>query len=139
MSLVWFGDVSKPSGPMSSRTRHWMAISVWQQPWLWWLALWLIARLLQSYTLLRRVHSWKQRVKFKRSLSVPKRNWSQRGLAIQIARRHGMAPVVSVTYGKAASSFYTPQAARDWLLELGMNPQEPVLEWLWAIETEFHD
>ncbi len=139
MSLVWFGDVSRRSGPTSTRTKHWMAIPAWQQPWLWWLALWLAALLLQSYTLLRRVHSWRQRVKSKRSLSVPNQIWSQRGLAIQIAQRRGMAPVVSVSYGNVASSFYTPQAAKDWLLELGMDPQEPALEWLWAMEEQFSE
>ncbi len=139
MSLVWFGDVSKRSGPMSTRTKCWTAIPVWQQPWLWWLALWLAALLLQSYTLLRRVHSWRQRVKSKRSLSVGNRIWSQRGLAIQIAQRQGMAPVVSVSYGNVASSFYTPQAAKDWLLELGMDPKEPVFEWLWAMEEQFSE
>ena len=122
---------------MSTRTTRWMAMSVWQQPWLWWLALWLAARLLQSYTLLRRVHSWRRRVKSKRSLMMPSKIWSQRGLAIQIAQRLGVPPVVSVSYGSAASSFYTPQAAKDWLLELGMNPQEPVFEWLVAMEEQF--
>jgi hypothetical protein len=46
---------------------------------------------------------------------------------------------VSVSYGNVASSFYTPQAAKDWLLELGMDPKEPALEWLWAMEEQFSD
>lgn len=136
MSLVWFGDVSRRSGRTPSKTNSSTATRGWRRHWLWWLSLWLAEHLLQSYTLYQRVHSWRQRVRSRRRPPVKRDNWSQRGLRIQVVHRQGMPPVISATCGAVSSSFYEPSEVKDWLLSLGMEPDEPVMEWLWALEVQ---
>jgi len=65
---------------------------------------------------------------------VKRDSWSQRGLVIQVVHRAGMGPVISATYGNSSGSFYSVSELKDWLLSHGMEPDEPVMDWLWACE-----
>jgi len=69
-----------------------------------------------------------------RRQALKRENWSQRGLMIQVVYRAGMGPVINATYGNSSGSFYAISELKDWLLALGMEPDEPVMEWLWALE-----
>jgi len=139
VSLVWFGDVSRRSGRTATRTKRSTVRSAWRRYWLWWLSLWLAERLLQSFTLFQRVRSWKRRGRSTRRSIVKRENWSQRGLVIQVVHRTGMGPVISATYGNSSGSFYAIREVKDWLLSLGLEPDEPVMEWLWSLQERSHD
>lgn len=135
MSLAWFGAVSRPSGQTSTVMKRWNRSGVW--PLL--LALRLIgclsSALLWNSTPRSTGPSGKQRGRSARRQRVKRENWSQRGLVIQVVHRAGMGPVISATYGNSSGSFYGVSELKDWLLALGMEADEPVMEWLWALEA----
>ena len=134
MSLAWFGVVSRPSGQTSTVMKRWSRSGVW--PLL--LALQLIgclsSALLWNSTPRSTGPLRKQRGRSTRRQPVKRESWSQRGLAIQVVHRAEMGPVISATYGNSSGSFYAVSELKDWLLSLGMEPDEPVMEWLWACE-----
>jgi hypothetical protein len=134
MSLVWFGDASRRSGRTASLAKASTAPRACRQSLLWWLTLWLLQHLLQSCIRLQRVRLRRPRGRSERRRRVRRENWTQRGLQVQVVYRSGMGPVISATYGNSSGSFYAIADLKDWLLSQGLPSDEPVLEWLWALE-----
>lgn len=68
-------------------------------------------------------------------------SWSQRGLKITFTERPlaHQPPVVTATVGQKSISAYTVLEVKNFLLEQGVEADEPVMEWLWALQEQGHE
>jgi len=68
-------------------------------------------------------------------------SWSQRQLVITLTERSAahLPPVISATYKGQSTSSYSLAVVKDWLLEQGLEADEPVMDWLWSLQEQGHD
>lgn len=144
MGTAWFGPVSRPSGTFSSPTSHWIRPLAWVQCSLLLLSSFVLGLLLWSSTpsvggpFKKLRGSWKNKF---RSLPMNTQSWSQRGLKVTITERPlaNQPPVVTATVGHQSISAYTVLEVKNFLLEQGVEADEPVMEWLWALQEQGHE
>lgn len=68
-------------------------------------------------------------------------SWSQHGLTVTLTERAKalQPPVVTATYRGRSISKYTLRETKNWLLEQGLPADEPVMDWLLALEMQGHE
>jgi hypothetical protein len=138
MSLVWFGDVWKRSGGKLTRTRRSNLRGAWPLLWSLQLISWLLAPLLWNSTprstaaLLKRrgssVTSWKHRPYYLRPAHM-----SSGGVTVTVNPRPDRATLVTIHDGVRTISVYGIGAALTHLEAHGLERNDPLLEWLWAL------
>lgn len=134
MSLVWFGDVSKRSGARILRKKHSAVRGVWPVLWLLQLLSWLLAPLMRPSTRSSREGSRKLRGSYQQQRLLRPMHMSSSGVTVTITPRGESAPLVTIHNGLQTTSVYGIAAARVHLRSHGLEKDDPLMEWLWALQ-----
>lgn len=134
MSLVWFGEVSKRSGAKILRGKHSKACGVWPLLWLLQLLSWLLAPLMRPSTRSSREGSRRRRGNYQQQRMLRPMHMSSSGVTVTITPRELSAPLVTIHNGLQTTSVYGIAAARVHLRSQGLEKDDPLMEWLWALQ-----
>lgn len=144
MSLAWFGPACRRSGLWTTATSPWIQPRAWALLLLWLLPFSVHALLQWGCTRSPLARFWTRRSNSKhrlRSLPMNTQSWSQQGLIVTLTERPlaNQPPVVTATFRGRSISSYTLQETKNWLLERGLPADEPVMDWLLALELQGHE
>jgi hypothetical protein len=134
MSLVWFGDVSKRSGAKILQKKGSRVRGVWPLLWLLQLLSWMLAPLMRRSTPSFREDSRKRRGSYQQQRLLRPMHMSSSGVTVTLTPRGEGAPLVTIHNGLQTTSVYGIAAARVHLRSHGLEKDDPLMEWLWALQ-----